>query len=52
MHQAKIKKQRFIKNKIMVQLVMINIDKVSGIPHTNVIPPIFEGDDGDNLWRV
>ncbi len=36
----------------MVRLVMINIDKANGIPHINVIPPTFEGDDGDNLWRV
>jgi hypothetical protein len=52
MHQIEIKKQRFIKNKVMVQFVMISIDKVSGIPATNVIPPTFERDDGDNLCRV
>jgi hypothetical protein len=52
MHQAKMKRQRFIYNKVMVQLVAISIDKTTRIPHTNVIPPTFERDDGDNLWWV
>jgi len=50
MHQAKMKKQSFIKNKIMARLVVANVDKVNRIPHTDVISPIFEGDDGDNVW--
>jgi hypothetical protein len=41
-----MKRQRFIKNKVMAQLVAINIYKASQIPHTNVIPPTFERDDG------
>jgi hypothetical protein len=52
MHQAKMKKQGFIYNKVMVRLVVIIVNKASRIPHTNVIPPTFEGDDGDNLWWV
>jgi hypothetical protein len=52
MHQAKMKKERFIKNKVMVQLVMTSIDKINGIPHTNVIPPTFERNDGDKLQWV
>jgi hypothetical protein len=52
MHQAKMKIQGFVKNKVMAQLVMVNIDKVNQIPHINVIPPIFEGDNGDDLWQV
>ncbi len=47
-----MKRQGFIYNKVMVQLVVTNVDKASWIPHTNVIPPTFEGDDGDNLWWV
>jgi len=52
MHQAKMKKQGFIKNKVMAQLVVVNIDKANRIPHANVIPPTFEGDNGDDLWWV
>jgi hypothetical protein len=47
-----MKKERFIKNKVMVWLVMTSIDKINGIPHTNVIPPTFEGNDGDKLQWV
>jgi hypothetical protein len=43
MHQAKMKRQGFIKNKVMIQLVVVNIDKINYIAHTNVIPPTFEG---------
>jgi hypothetical protein len=52
MHQAKTKKEGFIKNKVMAQLVMARVDKTNWIPHTNVISPTFEGDDGDDVWRV
>jgi hypothetical protein len=44
--KPKMKRQGFIKNKVMVQLVVININKVNQIPHIDVIPPTFEGDDG------
>jgi hypothetical protein len=47
-----MKKQGFIKNKVMAQLVVASVDKVGWIPHTNVIPPTFEGDDGDDVWWV
>ncbi len=47
-----MKKQGFIKNKVMVRLMVANVGKTSQIPHTNVIPPTFEGDDGDHVWRV
>ncbi len=47
-----MKRQGFIYNKVMVQLVVASVDKASRIPHINVIPPTFEGDDGDNLWWV
>jgi hypothetical protein len=32
--------------------VVANVDKVSRIPHTNVISPTFEGNDGDDVWQV
>ncbi len=40
----------FIKNKVIVWLVMANVEKTSRNPHTDVFPPTFEGDDGDDLW--
>jgi hypothetical protein len=49
MHQAEMKKQGFIKNKVMAQLVIVSVDKVNRIPHTDVISPTFEGDDGDDV---
>jgi hypothetical protein len=52
MHQAKMKRQQFIYSKVMARLVVARVDKTSQIPHTNVIPPTFVGDDGDNLWWV
>jgi hypothetical protein len=52
MHQAKTKKQGFIKNKVMVQLLVANVDKASWISHINVIPPTFERDDGGDVWQV
>jgi hypothetical protein len=50
-HQVKMKKQGNIKNKVMVQFVVASVSKTSQIPHTNVIPFTFEGDDGDNVRR-
>jgi hypothetical protein len=32
--------------------VVENVDKAGQIPHSNVISPTFEGDDGDDVWRV
>ncbi len=52
MHQAEMKRQGFIKNKVMAWLVVASVDKVSWIPHINVISPTFEGDDGDGVWWV
>jgi hypothetical protein len=52
MHQVKMKSQGFIKNKVMARLVMVSVDKVSRIPHTDVISPPFEKDDGDDVWWV
>jgi hypothetical protein len=52
MHQAKMKRQGFIKNKVMVQLALANVDKANWISHIDVIPPTFEGDDGDDVWWV
>jgi hypothetical protein len=49
MHQAKTKRQGFIKNKVMAQLVIASVDKVNWIPHTDVISPTFERDDGDDV---
>jgi hypothetical protein len=53
-HQAEMKMQGFIKNKVLTQLVVANVDKASWIPHTNVISPTFEGDDDDDddVWQV
>jgi hypothetical protein len=50
--QHYMKRQRFIKNKVMPRLVVGSVDKVNRIPHTNVIWPTFEGDDHDDVWRV
>jgi hypothetical protein len=50
MHQANMKKQGFIKNKVMAQLVVASANKTSWIPHIDVISPTFEGDDGDDVW--
>jgi len=50
-HQAEMKRQGFIKNKVIMWLVMASVKKVSWNPHTDVLPPTFEGDDGDDLWR-
>jgi hypothetical protein len=36
----------------MAWLVVLSVDKISQIPHTDVISPTFEGDDGDNVWQV
>jgi hypothetical protein len=52
MHKDEMKRQGFIKNKVMAWLMVVNVDKASQIPHTNVISPTFERDDGDNVWRV
>jgi hypothetical protein len=45
-----MKKQGNVKNKVMVQFVVVSVSKTSQIPHTNVIPSTFEGDDGNNVW--
>jgi hypothetical protein len=47
-----MKKQGFIKNKVMAQLVVASVDKVNWIPHSDVIPLTFKGDDGDDVWQV
>jgi hypothetical protein len=49
MHQVKMKNQRFIKNKVIAWLVMVSVDKVNQIPHTDVISPPFGGHDGDDV---
>ncbi len=49
MHQVEKKRQGFIKNKVMARLVMASVNKASRIPHTDVIPPTFEGDAGDDV---
>jgi len=43
MYQAKMKRQGFIKNKVMAQLVVASANKTSWIPHIDVISPTFEG---------
>jgi hypothetical protein len=50
MHQAEMKKQGFIKTKVMAQLVVVSVDKVGRIPHIDVISPTFERDDGYDVW--
>ncbi len=44
-----MKSQGLIKNKVMAWLMMVSVDKVSQIPHTDVISLPFEGDDGDDV---
>jgi hypothetical protein len=36
----------------MARLVVASVDKINQIPHNDMIPLTFEGDDGDNVWRV
>jgi hypothetical protein len=43
MYQVKMKRQGFIKNKVMARLMVANVDKTSWIPHIDVISPTFEG---------
>jgi hypothetical protein len=52
MHQADMKKQSFIKTKVMAWLVVVSVDKAGRIPHTDVISCTFENDDGDDVWQV
>jgi hypothetical protein len=40
--QSKMKKQGFIKNKVMTRLVVINIKKANWISHIDVLPPTFD----------
>jgi hypothetical protein len=47
-----MKRQGFIKNKIMAWLVVASVNKANRIPHTDVISPTFERDDGDDVWWV
>jgi hypothetical protein len=44
-----MKKQWFIKNKVVAQLVVASLDKALLIPHNDVIQPIFGIKDGDNV---
>ncbi len=50
--QFEMKKQGFIKNKVMARPMATSIEKLSWISHTDLLPPTFEGNDGDNLWQV
>jgi hypothetical protein len=50
MHQVEMKREGFIKNKVMAWLVVASVDKTNRIPHTDLISPTFKGDDGDNVW--
>jgi len=47
-----MKRQGFIKNKVMAWLVVANVDKTNRIPHIDVNSPTFEGDVGDDVWQV
>jgi hypothetical protein len=44
MYQVEMRKQGFIKNKVMARLMVVNVDKISRIPHIDVISPTFEGE--------
>lgn len=52
MHQMKMKKCEFIKNKVVQRLVTMNVDKERLIAHTDVIQFNLEGEDNVNVWRV
>jgi hypothetical protein len=52
MHQAEMKRQRFIENKVMTRLVVVSVDKTNQIPNIDMISPTFEGDDCDDVWQV
>jgi hypothetical protein len=47
-----MKKQGFIKNNVMAWLVMASFDKAIQIPRIDMISPIFEGDDANDVWQV
>jgi hypothetical protein len=36
MHTTKMKKRRFIRNKVVERIVKTNVEKATLIPHTNV----------------
>jgi hypothetical protein len=47
-----MKRWRFIKNKIVAQLVVTSVEKTLLIPHTNVIHHALVGEDNVNAWMV
>lgn len=47
-----MKKQWFIKNKVVARLVVASLDKALLIPHNDVVQPIFGIEDGDNVSMV
>ncbi len=52
MHQAKMKKCEFIKNKAIQLLVATNVYKTRLIAHIDVIQPTLESEDNVNHWNV
>jgi len=52
MHQTKMKKCEFTKNKVIQRLVTSNVYKTRLITHTDVIQPTLESEDNVNVWNV
>jgi len=52
MHQTKMKRQGFKKNKVVAWLVATNVEKTLLIPHTNVIHRTLVGEDNVSAWML
>ncbi len=52
MHTAKMKKRRFIRNKVVERIVKTNIEKTTLIPHTNVTHGIDDSNETSHAWMV
>ncbi len=52
MHTIEMKKNRFIRNKIVERIVKTNAEKATLIPHTNVTHGIDDLNETSNAWMV
>jgi hypothetical protein len=52
MHTTKMKKHRFIKNKVVEHIVKTNVEKATLVPHTNVTHGIDDSNETSHAWMV
>jgi hypothetical protein len=52
MHTAKMKKHKFIKNKVVERIVKMSVEKATLIPHTNVTHGIDDLNKTSHAWIV